>query len=121
MSLPYPGADMGTSCGYLPNASSALQSTCNVSNQATSGQGRIVRGPYVARHVPVSGDVVVKPVQFGGQMVSVEEVWHLPLQSGARARSVIRDLIRNVALTVLDARIYNTYIECMCKRGTADT
>jgi len=121
MSLPYPGADVGTSCGYLPNASAALQSTCTVSNQSTSGTGRIVRGPYVARHVPVTGDVAVRPVQYGGQLVSVEEVWYLPMQSSARARSVIVDLKRNVALTVLDARVYSTYIECMCKRSTADT
>jgi len=98
---------------------SALTTICYVFQRVPTG-GTIKRGPYKASRIPTSGDVQVPSATGPGQMVQIDEKWFLPTQSGAKPRSILRDITSGLTYEIVSANAFGDFIECFVLRKQAD-
>lgn len=75
------------------------------------------RGPFMGSFIPTNGALQISK---GGAMVSVDARLRLPLVSGVRPGSIVRDLTTNLAYEVEDAKTWADHIEVFVNRSQAD-
>lgn len=76
------------------------------------------RGPFAATRVPDSQNIQIQKTT--GEVVTIEDRINMPLESQARARCILTDVLTNVSFEVVQARTFSTFIECLVSRSQAD-